>query len=504
MASTSGRRRRRSVLPIDDLVSSYNKRRGNMPPHSDLPNYVDSGDSVYACIYCGALFWLAEKSVNHSRKHNPVYTRCCKLGKVVLPNPPSSPSTLIALYSDRNFRENIRAYNALFAMTSFGAKVDNTVNDGFGPYTFKISGQVSHWIGTMCPDPNTAPRFLQLYIYDPANEVSNRLSVYSNSNENGLNPDIVGFLTHLLGSINKYVRMFKTAKNIADEKGLDDYAVRLYNNVADSRYNVPECDMVGGIVSGDDSNATSFDVIVYSKSGHPHRVSKLHPSYMPLQYPLIFPHGQPGWSPYLKLTSDDEVSSKSLTINMYYCYLCHDRQSVYSLIVNSGRLFQQFLVDSYVCVEESRLDYIRTHQNELRSEYVSGVYDALSRGDSDGRSIGKRVFLPSSFVGGPRYMYSHYQDALAISRVYGNPQYFITFTCNVGWSEIRRFMAKHHVSQTHDRPDILSRIFRIKVLEFIAFLKSDKLFGDISACKYSLKFFVLLFYYQSSLYKYTL
>nr|GEW36810.1 DNA helicase [Tanacetum cinerariifolium] len=41
---------------------------------------------------------------------------------------------------------------------------------------------------------------------------------------------------------------------------------------------------------------------------------------------------------------------------------------------------------------------------------------------------------------GPRYMYNHYQDALAIFRVHGNPSYFITFTCNVNWPEISEYM----------------------------------------------------------------
>lgn len=109
-------------------------------------------------------------------------------------------------------------------------------------------------------------------------------------------------------------------------------------------------------------------------------------------------------------------------------------------------MFQQYLVDAYVCIEQGRLDYVRIHQSQLRSEYVSGVYDAISRGDSEGRVIGKRVFLPSSFVGGPRYMYSHYQDAMAICRVFGNPQYFVTFTCNINWPEISRYMHTNSIT----------------------------------------------------------
>ncbi|GKF93369.1 hypothetical protein Tco_0280088, partial [Tanacetum coccineum] len=63
----------------------------------------------------------------------------------------------------------------MFAMTSFGAKVDDSVNKGRGPYVFKVSGQIYHWIGSLCPEEGHDPRFLQLYIYDTQDEVANRM-----------------------------------------------------------------------------------------------------------------------------------------------------------------------------------------------------------------------------------------------------------------------------------------------------------------------------------------
>nr|GFC20228.1 putative DNA helicase [Tanacetum cinerariifolium] len=54
-----------------------------------------------------------------------------------------------------------------------------------------------------------------------------------------------------------------------------------------------------------------------------------------------------------------------------------------------------------------------------------GVHDALLKGDSDGHDVRKRIILPASSTDGPRYMYKHYEDALAICRVHGNPQYFM-------------------------------------------------------------------------------
>lgn len=142
-------------------------------------------------------------------------------------------------------------------------------------------------------------------------------------------------------------------------------------------------------------------------------------------------------------------------------------------------------------IEEGRLEYIAAHQDSLRSEYVSGLYDALSKGDRLSRSVGKRIFLPASFTGGPRYMYSHYQDALAICRVYGNPQYFITFTCNVKWPEITRYMDAFGQTGPHSRADIIARVFKIKIQSFIQFLKEDKTFGEIDACMFVFTYWVI-------------
>ncbi|GJR70071.1 DNA helicase [Tanacetum coccineum] len=100
------------------------------------------------------------------------------------------------------------------------------------------------------------------------------------------------------------------------------------------------------------------------------------------------------------------------------------------------------------------MDYIRTHQNDIRSDHLSGLYNAISRGDLFGIAVGSKIILPTSFTGGPRYMYSHYLDALAIFRSLRNPQFFITFICNVNWHEIKRYMAQYPELTPADRPDI--------------------------------------------------
>ena len=126
------------------------------------------------------------------------------------------------------------------------------------------------------------------------------------------------------------------------------------------------------------------------------------------------------------------------------------------------------------------MDFYRKHQNDIRGDYLSGLYDAVSRGDCDGSDAGSRIILPSSFTGGPRYMYSHYLDALAICRKLGNPQFFVTFTCNVNWPEIRRYMAEYPHLTTSDRADVVCRVFEQKIKAFVSFLKNRRPFGYVT------------------------
>ena len=84
-----------------------------------------------------------------------------------------------------------------------------------------------------------------------------------------------------------------------------------------------------------------------------------------------------------------------------------------------GRLFQQFVVDMYAKMESNRLSYIRQNQNRLRRDLYRNVADAVNLDDTNMASIGRRVILPSSFIGSPRHMQQLYQDAMSIVRNFG-------------------------------------------------------------------------------------
>src|SRR5436305_7247905 len=62
-------------------------------------------------------------------------------------------------------------------------------------------------------------------------------------------------------------------------------------------YNLPSVYEVVALVVGDfDQSLGDRDIIVESQTGLLKRISELHPSYLGLQYPLLFPYGEDGYT----------------------------------------------------------------------------------------------------------------------------------------------------------------------------------------------------------------
>ncbi|KAG9447459.1 hypothetical protein H6P81_013587 [Aristolochia fimbriata] len=143
---------------------------------------------MYVCASCNAIMWIEER-VRDSTKRYPHYQLCCKKGKVFLPLlfPPQILQDLYDGKLDRNtykFKNQVRVYNSMFSFTSMGGKIDNTINDGNGPYTFKISGANYHRIGSLLPHRGQQPKFAQLYIYDTEHEIQNRMCAFRGEEPN--------------------------------------------------------------------------------------------------------------------------------------------------------------------------------------------------------------------------------------------------------------------------------------------------------------------------------
>ncbi|GKE37617.1 DNA helicase, partial [Tanacetum coccineum] len=187
------------------------------------------------------------------------------------------------------------------------------------------------------------------------------------------------------------------------EADIPESKVRLYNVLGTRQYELPTAETVGAIVFAQSSDTENdFDLIVEEHCRFLQRVNKLHPCYMSLQFPLLLIYSEDGYHKDMKLANVSGQSSKAdkrMSMNMYYSYQMHDRLNHYSLLLRGGKLFQQYIVTAYCAIEQNCLDYIRQKQHDIRNEYLSGIYDAIVRGDRDGSDLGLRTVLTASFTG---------------------------------------------------------------------------------------------------------
>ncbi|CAN7004985.1 unnamed protein product, partial [Brassica rapa subsp. trilocularis] len=141
----------------------------------------------------------------------------------------------------------------------------------------------------------------------------------------------------------------------------------------------------------------------------------------------------------------------------------------------------------------------------LRSDTYDSIKESQNAGKSDMNEQGEQFLLPATFTGGPRYMKNMYLDAMAICRHFGFPDLFITFTCNPKWPELTRFLQKRGLN-SDDRPDIICRIFKMKLDSLMNDLTKKNILGKTSSSMYTVEFqkrglphaHILLFMHPSS------
>ncbi|XP_074339091.1 uncharacterized protein LOC141677199 isoform X4 [Apium graveolens] len=458
---------------------------------------LNLGRQEETCGYCTAMVWSAEYTGRHVGSGAKGYSICCGKGKVQLPllrEPPPELKGLITpdgLTSNKYFSKS-RVYNNIFAFCSFGGNVDHSVNKGKGPFVFRISGLTYHSLGSLVPPDGLTPKFAQLYMYDGQEAVAHRMDFSSRMGE--VDPAIVTMLQGMLERENVLVGMFKQLRDRITGSQAETVTLRLLaRRTSDGRLeNIPtenDYEFAGLVVDNDFANRR--DVVAEHKKMGLQHISDLHPSYMSLQYPLLFPYGEDGYRTNIKHRNADNSECKKnnkVSMREYYVFRAQYRRGEGHTIILGGRLFLQFIVDAWCSVEHGRLMWVRRHQSLIRSELYNNIVDSMRRGDVDATDVGKRVVLPSSFTGGYRYMQQNFQDSLALCKEFGHPDLFITFTCNPKWAEIQHAV---HASGSHDasvHPDIVARVFKMKLDTMINDLTKKHVLGRLIGVVYTVEF----------------
>lgn len=244
-------------------------------------------------------------------------------------------------------------------MTSTVARVDNSVNANGSPYIYRISGQNHHRIGSSTID-GQSPNFLQLYVHDTLHEVQNRVRALNQGEANkDINIQIVQQLIHMSNENNELVKSFRVAHDRYEANDVSNFSLRLLKSRptrGNQQYSLPTCWELAMLVVGDMSNINGErDIIVELNSGVLKRISDLHPSFMALQYPMLFPYDEDGFHPnicYVRNTDARKTQRSFVTTKEFYSYVLQERPTQVWTIQNAGRLYQQYIVNAYTQIEQ--------------------------------------------------------------------------------------------------------------------------------------------------------
>ncbi|GJR15788.1 helicase [Tanacetum coccineum] len=269
-----------------------------------------------------------------------------------------------------------------------------------GVYTFRVNGQSYHRIGSLLPKEGTQPRNW----------------------------------CHSHASINVELHL-------------------LFERTKARQYNKPTVAEVATLITNDFGDGIpSRDIIVNKLHYGPKRISELYPTYIALQYPLLFSYGKDGFHekiPYYTNRRHRKTNKGFVTMKEYYSYIIHQRND---------------------------------------QDLYHNVCDAVTRGDTNAAGLGQRIVLLRTFVGGPRYMMQNYQDAMALCRTCSNPDLFITFTSNPKWQEISEMLTYIPVQKAHDLPEIGTGVFKMKLTDLLHDLTKNHIFGASEAIVYVIEF----------------
>jgi hypothetical protein len=363
---------------------------------------------------------------------------CCRDGKYKRERLPSYPEPFSSeLQRDpERYSALSRRLNSLFAFTAIGTTGEFLPLPA--PSNVVVTGRTYHRILHL----DSGEHSLRWFLYDE----QARSAAASRQH---IPAGMLMATRNMMEHESEYLRQIRRAITMASDGPL---AVQLDQPVAGGE--------VAAIIDAQNLQTISPRKVVFFRNvdRQPTFISIFSHMYEPLQYPLLFPRGTPGWSP----DNPNELTQ----IQWYRWYFIAEER-----FLELGRLACEYAVDMYSRVEEERLNYLRRG----RLDQVRGVVQDGREGRDDYHRGNVEGMLPASFLGSRAWSSQQVSDALALCRQYGKPSFFITMTTNPNWPEIKMQLKKGQTAA--DVPAIVCRVFHKKVKVLVEFIRQH--FGKI-------------------------
>lgn len=389
---------------------------------------------------------------------------CCRKGyyHTIVPLLPAYPQSFWNQLWVRSSESNTysRKLNNVFAFSSLG------VSGGFiplaAPSNVAISGRVYHRLR----DIGVGEHSMRWFLHDEDSRVQSARSQH-------IPMALFTSFQEYLRMVNPYMRHLQHAAALTTPQ--QPFALELRDTVAGGD--------VAAILHTDMGAAVEPRSVVIWRHGQRDStpVNILSSQYEPLQYPVFFPHGTPGW----------QMKTYPRCSQIWWYRMRILREYRFKLF---GRLLNEYVVDMYSRVEDERLMYLRDgrkKQYRKMKSVIDAVREHMLRADVPGQVTQDQgnpahdgncvvtednFLLPASFLGSKAWASEQVADSLAICTERGKPSLFITITTNPNWPEIQSQLLPGQTAA--DRPDVVDRAFRARMSHAIEQMKAR--FGRVA------------------------
>jgi hypothetical protein len=205
---------------------------------------------------------------------------------------------------------------------------------------------------------------------DTEHEIQNRIEASKNGGEDSsIDPIIIAGLQNMLDEHNVLAKTFRMAQDRFKEDDYHEYTLELIGKRSGT-HNLPSASEVAALVVRDPSEQNAMcDIIVKFKDMGPQSISDIHSKLMSLQYHLLFPFEEHGFTLQIsyKCLRKNDYKRKNITMLEYNAYYLFQRPDESMLLLTSGRLSMQYWVDVYTCLEQNRLNWLRNNEEKLRT-----------------------------------------------------------------------------------------------------------------------------------------
>ncbi|CEF61556.1 Ovarian tumour, otubain domain and DNA helicase Pif1 like family and Helitron helicase-like domain and P-loop containing nucleoside triphosphate hydrolase domain-containing protein [Strongyloides ratti] len=286
-------------------------------------------------------------------------------------------------------------------------------------------------------------------------------------------------------------KIYKTVIDFIPDNNKKYYQVKIVKEVKPDEKNIevlPDKDIITFIYDSSNNSIPSMNLLIgkydnNNKNNDYKNLSLLSRNFKlldALTYSVLFPNGE------ITYDIDKKMSKKNIypSRREFIRYNLYERKDD-TILLKSGRLFQQYIIDYYIRIENdisnyNKIYYKKILKNKLANYSITddNVLDKEDDDDNDDIIDNNNYLnqpLLKSFTGGPSWYKFKYLNAIAVQKYYGLPDLLITLVCNPCWPEIKESIGDNY--QPMDRLDIICRVFYIKFKELLKLLKNS-IFGE--------------------------